>query len=982
MASAFSVSSAIDSFAVASSARSGRTIRPTARSLSVNESVSSTCAFPPLSRSRSHNRRMASSRMKSAIIETTLQHPSIMSSSTTRFVRLFCVCSAAVVLPLAPLAVAGAGQQRRHPIALEGSRALSGGAVITGRGEVLEAIRFGDAPWTAAASPEARRRFRNVPAGTSIAYRLRDGRIAAGRVTSVPADAATILRRLDLAFLTLLFAVAGLALGLGGLNRAATSAGGFLSGLAVTLGFSFVEPNVVHLASPAARDALIIAFALVPGALWCRYLLLLAAELPFALRIGPAGRAVIAGVSIAAIARAVLLAFSQAGALFDRLPAGVATAIVRLLESNLLQLIPYLATAAAALWLVVRQSRALRERQGSGDVGERARIVAWGCGVGTGIPLLAALVQGVSLLVTRRLAMPREAMALLLLPLALVPVSLTYALLSRRVDRVGVLARRAVIFAVADRTLLAVALVAVAILGVLFYQHRGEPIGRFAAEHAAVVVLTVAAILLASPLRRRLQQLFFRSPHSLPLADSFPSAASKAPDAEALGRAVAEHVDHALHVESTALLAYDRARGVLADAAGVLAPLDLSSPLARTAAERGSSFALDPSRFAEAERAWIAQRGFAVATPLLDSGGRLLGLLAVGEKMSGLSFEREDLLLLDATAASAALALENLQLRDRQAVAATPPPPGRALICDTCGAVCDPLISVRCAADTTPLTAADVPHVLHGKFRFERRLGRGAMGVVYRARDLVLGREVAIKTLPTLAAETAERFEREARAVAALSHPGIAVIHAWESWHGRPMLVFELLEGGTLAERIAGGPLPPAEVVRVGMAMAGALAHAHAAGILHRDIKPENLAFGRDDAVKVLDFGLAQFRDEVSTGLAGTPLYFSPEAVVGGVPAPAFDVWAAAVTLYEALTGSNPFEAPSVLLAMNAVLSREIPDPRTLRAGVPGGLAEVLLRALHRDPVRRIATAAALRQALAGLSRESRAGVSIRPAVP
>ncbi len=892
-----------------------------------------------------------------------------MNAPRTWLVRLLCICSAVAVLPLAPVAIATAGTQRRHPIDLNGSRMLTGGAVITRKGEVLEAVRFGGGAWIAASSPEARRRFRNVPIGALVEYRLHDSRVISGRVVAVPADAATIVRRLDLAFLALLFAVAGLALGLGGMNRAATSAGGFLAGLAVTLGFPLLEPNLVHIPPAAVRDGLIIAYVLIPGALWCRYLLLLAAEFPYALRIRSAERAIIEGVSAAAVARAVLLAFSQAGVIFDRLPAAAASAIIRFLETNLLQLVPYALTAVLALALVVRQARALRVRQRTGDLGDRVRIVAWGCGTGIAIPLAGAMTQSASLLATGRLAMPREVMAVLLLPLALVPASLVHALLSRRVERVGILARRAIVFAVADRTLFAVGLSAAAVLIGLFYSHRGEPIGRFARDRAPAVILVGAAILATAVLRRVVQRLFYRHRDSRPLAGSFAMTAGKARDLEALGRALVEHLDDALHIESAALLVHDRGRGMFVDAAGVLLPLDLSSRLVRTAAECGKSFAIDVARLPEAERAWIGQRHFAVATPLVDSRHELLGLLVAGEKMSGLPFDGDDFLLLDTAAASAALAMENLQLRDAppRSLESAHDVVERALMCETCGMVYDPLLPVRCSGDATPLVPAEIPHI-HGQFRFEQRIGRGAMGVVYRARDLVLGREVAIKTLSAPASDATERFEREARAVAALRHSSIATIHAWESWRGRPMLVFELLDGGTLAERIARGSLAPSEVIHIGVAVADALAHAHAAGILHRDVKPSNIGFGRDGAVKLLDFGLVHFRNEPSIGLAGTPLYLSPEAILGATPAPADDVWAAAVTLYEALTGHNPFDAVTTVLAVNAVLDRDVPDPRTLRGDVPAELAELLLRALHRDVARRITTAAALHQTLVGMS--------------
>jgi hypothetical protein len=876
----------------------------------------------------------------------------------TPLVRLFCVCCAAVVLPLAPLTLATIGTARQHPISLEGSRAIGGGAVRTANGAVIEAIRFGDAEWTAAASPEARRRFRNVPAGQEIAYRMRGGSIVTGRVASVRAETSQIVRRAVLALLALVATLAGLALGLAGQNRAASSAGGFLSGLGATLGFGFLEPNLVLIAAPPLRDAAIVLFALVPAALWCRYLLLLAADFPAALPLRRWERLAIAAVSAIAIARAALLASSQIGPFFDALP--FRAAILALLESELLQVVPYLLAAVTALVLIVRQAQTAAEQ----ETRERARLVAQACAVGIGIPLLGAIAQATSLLALRRLLLPRHLMALLLLPLLLVPLSLTYALLARRVERAGVLARRAVVYAVADRTLLLLALVPLVVL--------------FAGRESRVTVfalVAIAALLLAAAIRRALARLFFRERNE---SRSVLAGASRtlrdAADAGALAERLAGAIDEALHVETIALFLDDRAEGVLADPRQGLAPLQLSSPLARGAADAETLLVDDGvlAALSDVDRAWVEQGQFRLLVPLVSSDRRLLALLALGEKMSGLPYDREDRLLLATVASSAALALENLRLRhgagpseQRREGAAT------ALLCDACGAVFDPLEAVRCASDGSPLVPAAVPYVLHGKFRFEQRIGAGAMGVVYRARDLVLGRDIAIKTLPVLAGDAATRFESEARAVAALSHPSIATIHAAEMWHGRPMLVFELLRGGTLQDRMSEGPMSIADVVTIATEVAAALAHAHAAGMLHRDIKPPNIGFAPDGTAKVLDFGLAHLIDGTASaqpaGIAGTARYLSPESVLGNAPTPLVDVWSTALTFYEALTGVNPFAAPTATRTMNRILTVVPPDPSTLRPDIPPALAALLLRALHRDPAQRIRTASELRDALRSL---------------
>jgi serine/threonine-protein kinase len=266
------------------------------------------------------------------------------------------------------------------------------------------------------------------------------------------------------------------------------------------------------------------------------------------------------------------------------------------------------------------------------------------------------------------------------------------------------------------------------------------------------------------------------------------------------------------------------------------------------------------------------------------------------------------------------------------------------------------------------------------------------MGVVYRARDLTLNRPVAMKVLPRLGAAAAARLRREARAMAALQHAHLAVIHVMESWRGAPVLVLEYLAGGTLADRIRHGPLPVSDVLKIFTAIAEVLRHIHKAGYLHRDIKPSNLGFTFDGAPKLLDFGLLQLIADVSDGSStatvtagavsvaraadgeathagnpsrssmrqfiGTPAYMSPEAIAMEPPGPLVDLWSLTVTMYESLTGTNPFRAPSMPETVKLVVLGEVPDARMLRADCPPPLAQFMSTALSRNRHRRPQTAA------------------------
>jgi serine/threonine protein kinase len=238
-----------------------------------------------------------------------------------------------------------------------------------------------------------------------------------------------------------------------------------------------------------------------------------------------------------------------------------------------------------------------------------------------------------------------------------------------------------------------------------------------------------------------------------------------------------------------------------------------------------------------------------------------------------------------------------------------------------------------------------------GPYRLVRELGRGGMGVVYLAQDLRLHRMVALKTLPAMSPSWVASLLGEARAMAAVAHPSVAVLYSLEQWRGTPVLVTEYLSGGTLASRLSVGRVPVAEALHLGAAIADALAVLHARGWLHRDIKPSNIGFAHDGALKLLDFGLTQWRptlEDAAAPAAGTPLYLSPE-ILGGEPASQHDdVWALALTVVEMITGTHPFVAGRV----------------NWEADMPDAVAHVLTQALHPARSRRLGSAHAFAAAL------------------
>ena len=264
-----------------------------------------------------------------------------------------------------------------------------------------------------------------------------------------------------------------------------------------------------------------------------------------------------------------------------------------------------------------------------------------------------------------------------------------------------------------------------------------------------------------------------------------------------------------------------------------------------------------------------------------------------------------------------------------------------------------------------------------GPYEVVALIGAGGMGEVYRARDTKLNRSVAIKVLPDSFARDGERvarFRREAQMLAALNHPHIAAIHDLHETDGHQFLVLELIDGETLAARIAKGPLPVDETLAIARQIAEALEAAHEKGIVHRDLKPSNIALTADDQVKVLDFGLAKATGattssgpnlensptvtspDVMTGaglILGTAAYMSPEQTKGRVADKRSDVWSFGCVLYEMLSGRRPFHGDDVSDTLAAVLKSQ-PDWNALPSDVPPGVRALVEGCLRKDRRERI----------------------------
>jgi Tol biopolymer transport system component len=265
-----------------------------------------------------------------------------------------------------------------------------------------------------------------------------------------------------------------------------------------------------------------------------------------------------------------------------------------------------------------------------------------------------------------------------------------------------------------------------------------------------------------------------------------------------------------------------------------------------------------------------------------------------------------------------------------------------------------------------------------GAYEILTLIGSGGMGEVYRAKDTKLHRDVAIKVLPSEVAADPDRlarFEREAQVLASLNHPNIAHIHGVDDSTGVPALIMELVEGPTLADRIAKGPISLDEALPIAKQIAEALEAAHEKGIIHRDLKPANIAVTRDGAVKVLDFGLAKALDPTGAPNAdvtmsptltavsrhgvilGTAAYMSPEQARGKVVERRVDLWAFGAVVYEMLTGRRAFDGEDVSDTLAHVLMKE-PDWSLLPVHTPISIRRLLRRCLEKDRIRRLESAA------------------------
>jgi len=584
----------------------------------------------------------------------------------------------------------------------------------------------------------------------------------------------------------------------------------------------------------------------------------------------------------------------------------------------------------------------------------RIRIVLW-----TAVPGVAAFaardgVPAVVFLLTGQTFQLPAMLGAVVQTLVLLPAfGLTYAVAFDRVLGPRLVLRRSIQYALAARTLKVVAVLPSIALIVSLIQQKEMTLSQIVsgapAFYLVLIALSVAALKYRERAQTWLDQRFFRQEYDArKILLSLAGRVRFETDPGELASLVLGQLDEALHPEMAAILVSGIDEGRLTPVAvvhGSAESLPLDGGLVtmlRWSDEPLELYVDDPRsparRLPADEQEWLACTGAVLIVPVIGEERALIAVLVMGRKRSEEPYTAEDRQLVGGVAAQMGLVFDVARLRSRVLAssaddAAMAPTqligdaPGTSVsICPRCGR-CDDGAVTLCPVDGVAMQGVpNVPRVVDSKYRLDQLVGRGGMGAVYRARDLRLDRDVAIKMVRAellTDTEARRRFRREAQIVAKLQHPSVVAIFDYGNLpNGTAFLVMEFVKGENLRQLLERERRMPLDrVLRIVTSVAGAIGAAHREGVLHRDLKPENIIVipsASHEAVKVLDFGIATFFGEREAGegttmvtmagtIVGTPAYMAPEQLRAAPLDERTDVFSLAVVTYEMLSGDLPF---------------------------------------------------------------------------
>jgi tRNA A-37 threonylcarbamoyl transferase component Bud32 len=540
----------------------------------------------------------------------------------------------------------------------------------------------------------------------------------------------------------------------------------------------------------------------------------------------------------------------------------------------------------------------------------------------------------------------------------ILPMSFAYAILKQRLFDLRVMIRRGVQYALARRVLLAIPVLAIGLLlGTVIAQGR-QPLFSVLKTHAGSYVAIAALAALASTQRQKwlsaLDRRFFRDKY----------------DAQQLFREIVEEIRRAESVEEVAPNVVGRiAEALHAQGCGLLVRKPGESTYRIVAAAPAGSLSTDlpatnkliplvrmlecPVPITQAGTGWLGQQlpqvdkdflekaRIELLVPVALKEGSTEALLVLGGKKSEEPYSAEDTALLENVAGALALLLMRGSGLE----------PGRAFEeCPACGS-CYDTGTTRCSKDGTALMLVATPRMLAGRYRLEKKLGQGGMGKVYRATDMSLNREAAVKMIRDeffADRKAIEKFRQESQLTGSLAHPNVVTVYDFGVEAGqRVFLVMELLEGITLRDELrAKKRLDAARALELFEGICAGVGAAHARGLIHRDLKPENIFLlqkAATEVVKITDFGIAktlpqsadETRDTITGVVVGTMKYMSPEQLRGRSASPRWDLWALAVIAYEALSGCAPFTGEDSVMLQSAIMGVNFPPLTTVLPDAP-----------------------------------------------